>query len=60
MASCSFVSNTAKKGAALMYESIRSANDNASTARETTFHGNVGEESIIDVLVPVEWSCKQG
>jgi hypothetical protein len=51
---CTFRSDSAPEGAALMYEPIRSANDDASTMRELTFENNLGEDSILDIRQTVE------
>ena len=56
---CTFQSNSAPEGAALVYRSLRSANDNTSTMSKATFANNTGH-SIIDIQQKVEWTCERG
>ena len=61
IALCTFLSNSAPKGAALMYESIRAVDDIASTVRGSLFQGNTGSGSIVDFLHgAMEWVCERG
>ena len=58
---CTFRSNTALQGAALMYESTRTVDDEASTVKESLFQDNAGNWSIVDYLnAAMEWSCERG